>query len=457
MYPASFWPGIFKFSPQTPISSSGVLEMVAAFSTGEQNGAVGPGCSVSEPNGVPEGLRYVARQPILTARGNVHGYELLFRAGAASSTFDGDGDAATRTVLDNTVIFGLERLTGGLPVFVNCTEEALLGGFVKILPPESTVLEILETVTPSECLVRTCLELKSLGYRIALDDFVWSPAWQPMLEIADYVKLDLTQTTREQRSAIRAKLHGRKTQLILERVETRLELAESIAEGFDLFQGFYFCHPELIHTRNIPPNRMVHIQIMQAVLTSPLDIKQISSLIKREPSLTYRLLRIANSPNYATRHGVTSIQGALVMIGDDMFRRLVMLATAIECRGDQPGEVLRMAFLRGRFCELTASMTGQDPTEQYLVGLLSLVPAMLGAPMESISRALPLRREVRDALLGKNNAQRALLNWLLRYEAGDWAQCDELARAATLNPDSLPRLYADALRWAEINMSLANG
>src|SRR5580704_851786 len=95
----------------------------------------------------PHGLRYVARQPILDAHGNMHGYELLFRAGATSSVFTGDGDAATRTVLDNTLIFGLEKLTGGLPAFVNCTREALVGGLAMVLPSEHTVLEILETLT----------------------------------------------------------------------------------------------------------------------------------------------------------------------------------------------------------------------------------------------------------------------------------------------------------------------
>src|ERR1035437_7833367 len=135
------------------------------------------------------GLRYVARQPILDLRGRVHGYELLFRAGPEAS-FRGDGDLATRTVLDNTVIFGLEKLTGGLSAFVNCTGESLTEDLVHILPPSMTVLEILESLEPTPSLIAACRKLKAKGFRLALDDFTWKPKFDPLVELADYVKVD---------------------------------------------------------------------------------------------------------------------------------------------------------------------------------------------------------------------------------------------------------------------------
>jgi c-di-GMP-related signal transduction protein len=136
-------------------------------------------------------MRYVARQPILDARGNVHGYEMLFRAGPAAA-FSGDGDAATRDVLDNLVAGGIERLAGEELVFVNCTREALLGRLVMVLPPRQTVLELLETLEPTAELLKACLELKAAGFRLALDDFEWKPEWEPFLRIADYVKVDIS-------------------------------------------------------------------------------------------------------------------------------------------------------------------------------------------------------------------------------------------------------------------------
>jgi len=425
--------------------------MATAFSTTRPDfGRDGPG-----PTAASGELRYVARQPILDARGNVLAYELLFRGGPNSTHFDGDGDIATRTVLDNTVTFGMERLTGGLPVFINCTREALLRGFVRVLPPQQTVLELLESLKPDAALLHACLELKACGYRIALDDFEWHPDWEPLLDIADYVKVEFSSTSPRQRANLMARIGARPIRLILERVETAEQFEQARREGFTLFQGFYFCRPQMMQNREIPANRLVHLQILQAVLQHPLDVKKISDLVKREPSLTYRLLRIANSPIYATRQAVNSIHTALVMIGDEMFRRLAMLAATADFKGDRPSELLRMAFQRGRFCELAAAETGHDSTEQYLLGILSLLPAMLSVPMEAIAKALPLRRPVHAALLGERNPERAILDWLECYELGQWAGCDRTAREADFDDANFPRFYAEAVRWAEINLNLA--
>ena len=400
----------------------------------------------------PEGLRYVARQPILNGHGQVHGYELLFRAGPSAS-FSGDGDGATRAVLDNTVIFGLDRLTGGLPVFVNCTREALIDRLVLVLPPGQTVLEILETLEPTAALLEACLELKARGFRLALDDFEWAPAWQAFVEIADYIKIDLEKTTIEQRAEWLAHLRGSKARLVAERVETEADLAMARREGFTLFQGYYFCRPVLLENRAIPANQLIHLEMLHALHEQPLDTKRVSNLVKRDASLTYRLLRMVNSPLYGVRKEVSSIHAALVLIGDEMFRRVAMLAIASELKGNHPSELLQMAFLRGRFCELAAAMTRQDDTEQYLLGVLSLFPAMLGVTMEKIAAALPLRPAMRAALQGEANAERAILGWLEFYELGEWESCDASVPGNLSLRERLPHVYAEALGWAEANMS----
>jgi c-di-GMP-related signal transduction protein len=403
----------------------------------------------------PDGLRYVARQPILDVRGNVHGYELLFRSGPAAGGFSGDGDAATRTVLDNTVIFGLERLTGNLPAFVNCTQEALLNRLVMVLPASQTVLELLETLDPTPALLEACRELKERGFRLALDDFEWKPEWRAFAALADYVKVDLSKTSPEQRARLMRNLRGGSAQLVAERVETQADLEMAHREGFGLFQGYYFCRPVLMENRSIPANRLVHLEMLQALHEDPLDTARVSSLVKLDASLTYRLLRMVNSPMYGMGKEIRSIHGALVMVGDEMFRRVAMLAIASELKGNHSSELLRMAFSRGRFCELAASMTGQNRTEQYLLGVLSLLPAMMRIPMESIAKALPLRKEVRCALLGESNAERWMLDWLISIEMGQWERCDEISLRAGLPDADLPKLYAEALLWAETNMSLA--
>ena len=425
--------------------------MASSITHPGSNGTVDPG----EPT---EGIRYVARQPIMGLRGDVHGYELLFRAGPTTA-FSGDGDAATRTVLDHTLIFGLDKLTGGLPVFVNCTREALVDGLVTVLPSGQAVLEILETLEPTAALLHACKELKASGFRLALDDFEWHEDWRPFVAIADYVKVDLSVTDAAKRTLLIEKVRGYSVRLVAERVETQEEFQRSRAEGFTLFQGYYFCRPVLLKNRDIPTNQLVHLELLQALLEYPLDTPRISNLVKRDASLTYRLLKLVNSALFGTHREIRSIQAALVIIGDEMFRRMATLAIATNLAGKHPMELIRMAFVRGRFCELAATHSGQDATEQYLLGIFSLLAAMLQIPMESIVKSLPMRPEIRQALLGEENAERSILNWLESYELADWKGCDNALRRSELAQpglpeERLPQLYASAVTWAEDILSL---
>ena len=169
--------------------------------------------SVAESPELPGEVRYLARQPIMDLRGRVHGYELLYRAGP-ETCFRGDGNIATRTMLDNTILFGLERLAGGLPAFVNCTQEALVEKMVQVLPARVAVLEILENIEPTPELVAACRQLRAEGYRFALDDFTWKQNFDPLVELADYIKVDFVQCGPEQRQSLLKRLRGAKGSLV---------------------------------------------------------------------------------------------------------------------------------------------------------------------------------------------------------------------------------------------------
>jgi EAL and modified HD-GYP domain-containing signal transduction protein len=171
--------------------------------------------------------------------------------------------------------------------------------------------------------------------------------------------------------------------------------------------------------------------------------------VKRDASLTYRLLRLVNSPMCAIRQEVRSIQSALLAVGEQTFRRIATLAITSELGANQPAEVLRMAFLRGRFCEVAAEECALDPTEQYLLGMLSMLPAMLQRPMEELAPALPLRQEIRDALIGAPTPERCLLAWLENHERGNWAACDALVELYELNQNQMASWYGEAVVWAE--------
>jgi c-di-GMP-related signal transduction protein len=394
------------------------------------------------------GLRYLARQPILDPRGQVHAYELLFRNGLENAFGGADLERASRTIVDNAVLFGLEDLTGGQPAFVNCTAEVLTADLARVLPPALTVLEILETVEPTPELIAACRNFKTQGYRIALDDFLWNPRLAPMVEIADYIKIDFLRSSREERIQLLHDLPRNSAKLVAEKVETQDDYRQACAEGFSLFQGYYFCRPVMMEKRKIPANTHFHLEILQQLLNDPLDIPRICPLVKSDASLTYRLLRLVNSVGYGVRQEVRSIKSAIVIVGEDTFRRIATLAIASELNGNRPSEILRMALVRARFCELSAALCSLDATEQYLLGMLSLFPAMLQVPMEQITSMLPLRKQVCDALQGVANPERRLLAWLDAHEHGDWMASDAIVNVNRLNREMLFRFYAEAVCWA---------
>jgi EAL and modified HD-GYP domain-containing signal transduction protein len=404
----------------------------------------------SDEDGVDRtgGLCYLARQPILNSRGGVHAYELLFRSGIENSFGGCNHETASRIVLDDAVVFGLEDLSDSLPAFINCTAEVLTGELVGILPPRLTVLEILETVEPTPALIAACRNFDMQGYRIALDDFLWDAKFAPLVELATYIKVDFLGSTPEERREILRQTHDWGAQLVAEKVETDDDYRQAAREGFSLFQGYYFCRPVVMEKRKIPSNTLFHLEILQELLKEPLDIHRLVPLVKSDASLTYRLLRLVNSAAFGIRSEIRSIQSALVITGDDAFRRLATLAIASEFNAGRPAEILHMALIRARFCELAASLCRLNPTEQYLLGMFSLLPAMLQVSMDEVAPILPLRVQIRESLRGIDLPEHHLLAWLEAHERGDWAASDTIALQDRVNREKLFRSYAEAVRWS---------
>jgi EAL and modified HD-GYP domain-containing signal transduction protein len=238
------------------------------------------------------------------------------------------------------------------------------------------------------------------------------------------------------------------------KVDTQEDYQEACAEGFTLFQGNYFCHPVLLKKHKVPASRLFHFEIVKLLHHDPIDVRKVSQLVMRDASLTFRLLRLVNSPVCAIQQEVRSIEAAILVIGEETFRRMVSLAVLSELNSDRPPEILQMALLRARFCEMAAHIFGLDPAEQYLLGLLSLVPAMLCLPMEELIPSLPLRDRICEALQGILNPERSLLSWLEFHEQGDWAACDAIVQANQPGghypmADELVQFYAYAVIWAE--------
>jgi EAL and modified HD-GYP domain-containing signal transduction protein len=381
-------------------------------------------------------MRYTARQPILDANQCVHGYELRLRMDSDEVSGKNDIDA-TQTILDDAVIFGIDRLTNGLPAFVRCSAEALTDQLVSVLPPPLTVLEVSASLEVTPLLADACRELRECGYKLALVDFTVGPASHPLLDLMAYVRIDLSNLGTMAFGSLRQRLRAASTELVANQVETQQDYRKACAAGFTLFQGYYFCRPELIQNAKVPANRLLHFDLLRELNKDPLNLKTLSPLVARDASLTYRLLRLVNSPLYAVRQEVRSIESAILMLGERTFHR----------NAHEPPEILHMALVRARFCEQAAGLHDLDPNEQYLLGMFSLLAAMMRQPMEKLAAELPLRNEIRQALMGANNSDGCLLAWIEAHERDDQAARDSIAKAYVLNQQSLMQHYLGALLW----------
>lgn len=400
-------------------------------------------------------VRYYARQPILDAQGRIFAYELLFRS-APEEKFRGESDQATRVMLDNAVVFGVDKLTGGQPAFINCTLEALTAELAEILPPSLTVLEILETVEPTEEVIAACRNLKAHRFRLALDDFIWKPELAPLVEISDFIKVDFLQSGRSERLALIKKLKHHPIRWLAEKVETEEEFEQARSEGFTLFQGYYFCRPTLVERGEIPPNKLAQLELLRSLQQDDLDLLRISKLVEQDAAITYRVLRMANSPLIAFRRKVLTVQTALMVLGESAFRHIATLAIASALSQDSSPALLRMALARARFCEQAAGLCGLDPPEQYLLGLFSLLPAMLRVPMDQAISNIQLQPEIAEALVGQKTRERDLLCWMEASERGDWSTCNTVEESQRLDNRTLAEYAAEAAEWADAALHLSS-
>lgn len=363
-------------------------------------------------------MRFVARQPILTKDEKVFGYELLFRDGIEDYFCAKDVEAASKIMLDSSLIMGLDVLCNGGRAFVNCTRDMLLKDYVMLLPSSHTVVEILESVEPDDLVVAACQRLKEGGYMIALDDFGMGDKREPLTNFADIIKVDVQGTTPEDRIAMVKKYGPWRCRMLAEKVETREEFLAAKKAGFAYFQGYFFRRPETVKTHAVPGNQLNYIKMLQVVSKPELEPREIENAIKGEASLCYRLLRYMNSANFGFANEIHSVRHALSMLGEREVRRWVRLVVTLAAGQNKSSDLVLSALVRGRFCELLSPRVKHGESDLFLLGLLSLMDSILDLPMTDVLEKVPLDQETKNVLLGEESYLRPLYRLMLAQESG---------------------------------------
>jgi c-di-GMP phosphodiesterase len=393
---------------------------------------------------------HIARQPILDRRQQVAGYELLYRADAGDVSYAGGTTQASARVLSDALVgMGLETLTDGRRAFLNLSREVLLSDASSLLDPSTVVLEVLEDVAVTPEVIEICRSLTHRGYTLALDDFVPNSDAEQLLPYAAFVKLDVLTLSTAELAEHAPRLIARGATLVAEKVETPEMLAETQALGCALFQGYYFCRPHTMAMQAMSASQVTQMRLLAALLRPDASIVQIEDLLKHDASLTYRVLRCVNSAGFGLRREIKSVREALLLVGLDQVRKWTSLwALAGLNRG--PSELATMTVLRARSCELLGQALGHADggASYFLLGLCSLLDALLQHPMPLVLTDLPLPAEIHAALLGEAVPARRALDAVVLYERGGFGEATAAAAGLGLEPHVLPAAYADALAWA---------
>ncbi|MGH9449518.1 MAG: EAL and HDOD domain-containing protein [Terriglobia bacterium] len=397
---------------------------------------------------------FVARQPIFNRNEQVYGYELLFRSGLTNEFDALDGEGASRTVADHLMTLG-KSLTGGKLAFINCPAGFLVNDFVMLLPKNETVVEVLETVEPTPEVIEACRRLKRAGYLIALDDYILTQETRCLIELADIIKIDFLATPLSGREDMVRQLAPQGVQLLAEKVETREDFRHAAGLGYKYFQGRFFCEPEIIASRRIPASKIASLRLMNLVCQPELDLVAVENVINAEVSLCYKLLHYMNSALFGFWSEIRSVRHALALLGHDEVRKIVSLAAAISIAEDKPTELISTALLRARCCEQVASHLSPATTKAlgslpFIVGMFSVMDAMLGRPMADILQQVALPGEAKEALLGGRNGLRDIYELVFAYEAGNWGALNWYAAKLGVDETVMPILYLDSVEWSKL-------
>lgn len=398
---------------------------------------------------------YVARQPILNAKRQTLGYELLFRDGERNAypTHIDPNRATYRLIVENFLSIGSNPALSTSRCFINFPHESLIRLLPLSLPKEQIVVEVLETCTPNDELLEAIKQLYAHGYLIALDDFVYSPEWERFLPFVHIVKIDIMAVGLEQACIMVKELKAKssKRKFLAERVESEAEYLATRSAGFSFFQGYFFSKPEIVRQRYLSPEQLIAMELFREVCQPEVDFLKVEAIVAKDVALSYKLLRFVNTMSDRIEVPISSFRQALVYLGQDKLKMFVSLAVASFVAVNKPKELYTLSLQRAQFFMLMAhdNPFSQFREQAFLIGLFSLLDALLDVSLQELVEQLPLCSGIKQALLNREGPYGLLLQLEECYEKADWlgveAACQQLNVSVN---DVMPRI-SQAQRWSQ--------
>ena len=395
---------------------------------------------------------FVARQAIFNRRQKVVAYELLFRDSPKNFFPDiAEGQATARLIMENQLNLGTRHITSGKKALINIGPESLELDLCAFLPCQDVVIELLESIEPTDTNYELCRKLFHSNFNLALDDFVYKPQWDRFLKLVKLIKFDITITPLDDIHPIIKKLKDHKQiKLLAEKIETQEEYEVAAGMGFDYFQGYFFAKPTMMKHNDIDYNYGLVVAIYAEIMGPNPDLTKIAALFELDAALAYKLLRLINSGVFPIQSKIASLKQALVYLGQERLKKFVSLIVTAHTAGKKPAELMQVCVVRARFCELIAKKVAKHQSgEAFLTGLFSLLDAILDQPMSLLVEKLPFQDDIKAALLEEKNTLYYILKVVKAYETGSWWALEQAVIFLNIQSDILPELYQKSVDWAD--------
>ena len=393
---------------------------------------------------------FIARQPILDREKEVFAYELFFRDGKNNCYPSIERDeATTKLIAKNYQTLALDDISCNKKSFINFQSETLRSGLPASLDPENVVVELVAGQSVASGLLDTCKHVKNMGYKIALSDNLLKSSWNELLPYVDMLKVNSNHENLDFLANNVNRFIDANVQLIADKVETQENFSIFKDIGFDYFQGYFFAKPESLSNEKLSTSKLTLIELIGASSSESFDIEIVTSIIERDVGLSYMLLRFMNNPAINKRYKITSLRHALNYMGEVEIKKFIALLALTNLSDDKPLELLHLSLVRAKFCDLvsTEKNIGCNPPTAFLVGLFSMLDALLDQEMESLIVKLPLADEVKEALCDGQNNLFMYLMLARAFESGNWLKVIRISKILEIEQKRLHSLLNEAILW----------
>ena len=394
---------------------------------------------------------FIARQPIYDLKQTVMGYELLYRNGDVDKAiFEDANQASCETIINTFMHIGIDNLIGSALAFINLPYDFLIFESLTPMFKEQTVLEILEDIEPTPETIEGIKRLKYQGYRIALDDFEYDDKFIPFLELADFIKIDILDKDKATIQQQHNNISKYDAIVIAEKVETQQMYTLCKDVGFEYFQGFFFCRPQLVKQKHVPANKAVALNLLNKLQNPDIDFDELESILAQDVAMSYKFLRYINSAAFSLRREIDSIKDAITLLGLSNTKNWVSMILMSRSVDSKPDELIATAMIRGKMCELLAEQ--QKPaikSQMFIVGLFSVLDALMDMEMIDLLDNIILSMPIKLALLDHSGDHGAILEQVLQYEQFCW---DELMKTG-IKSSVFTESYLEAVNWTKAQMA----